>query len=97
LRVKLGGEWRRGGTNAGVDIDLVARQNRLSPFDQGTAGYGLLDLYGGVEPHLGARPIRIEVQVRNALDTAYRDFLSRYKAFALNPGRNILLRLSTGL
>ena len=36
-------------------------------------------------------------QVRNALDTRYRDFLSRYKAFALNPGRNIVVRLSTDL
>jgi outer membrane receptor protein involved in Fe transport len=97
LRVKLGAEWRRGGAGAGVDVDLVARQTRLSPFDQGTAGFGLLDLFGSVEPRLGGRTVRVELQVRNALDTSYRDFLSRYKAFALNPGRNIVVRLGTDL
>jgi len=97
LRTKLGAEWRGANANGGLDVDLVARQTRLSPFDLGTAGYGLLDLYGGLDRHLGSRPVRIELQVRNVLDTRYRDFLSRYKAFALNPGRNIVVRLSTEL
>ncbi|MGE5142179.1 MAG: TonB-dependent receptor [Acidobacteriota bacterium] len=97
LRTKLGAEWRGASANGGLDVDLVARQTRLSPFDTGTAGYGLLDLYGGLDRHLGSRPVRVELQVRNVLDTRYRDFLSRYKAFALNPGRNIVVRLSTEL
>ena len=97
LRTKIGAEWRGTGANAGLDVDLVARQTRLSPFDLGTAGYGLLDIHGGLGGRLGARPVRIELQVRNALDTRYRDFLSRYKAFALNPGRNVVVRLSTEL
>jgi iron complex outermembrane recepter protein len=97
LRAKLGAEWRGASANGGLDLDLVARQTRLSPFDLGTAGYGLLDLYGSLDRHLGSRPVRIELQVRNALDTRYRDFLSRYKAFAFNPGRNVVVRLSTEL
>jgi outer membrane receptor protein involved in Fe transport len=97
LRAKLSAEWRGASANGGLDVDLVARQTRLSPFDLGTAGYGLLDLYGGLDRHLGARPLRVELQVRNALDTRYRDFLSRYKAFGLNPGRNIVVRLATDL
>jgi len=35
--------------------------------------------------------------VKNVLNTSYRDFLSRYKTFALNPGRNIVLRVGTEL
>lgn len=97
LRVKLGAEWHGGGAGAGVDVDLVARQTRLSSFDQGTAGYGLLDLFGSLRPRLGPRDFRVELQVKNALNTRYRDFLSRYKAFALNPGRNIVLRIGTEL
>jgi iron complex outermembrane receptor protein len=97
LRVKLGAEWHRGAAGAGLDLDLVARQTRLSPFDQGTAGYGLLDLFGNLDPRLGGRVLHLEVQVKNALNTSYRDFLSRYKAFALNPGRNIVLRVGTNL
>ena len=95
LRTQLGAEWREGGLDAGLDVDLVSRQTRLSPFDVPTAGYRLLDLYAGIEPHLGARAVRVQLQVHNALDTRYRDFLSRYKAFAWNPGRNIVLRLAT--
>ena len=97
LRAKLGAEWHHGTGGAGVDVDLVARQTRLSSFDQGTAGYGLLDLFGSFEPRLGPRAFRVEVQAKNVLNTSYRDFLSRYKAFALNPGRNIVLRVGTEL
>ncbi|HMA43529.1 MAG TPA: TonB-dependent receptor [Gemmatimonadales bacterium] len=97
LRAKLGAEWHHGTGGAGLDVDLVARQTRLSSFDQGTAGYGLLDLFGSVRPRLGPRDFRLELQVKNALNTRYRDFLSRYKAFALNPGRNIVLRIGTEL
>jgi outer membrane receptor protein involved in Fe transport len=94
-RTKLGAEWREAGFEAGFDVDLVARQTRLSPFDLPTAGYGLLDGHVVIEPHLGARAVRVQLQVRNALDTRYRDFLSRYKAFALNPGRNVVLKAAT--
>ena len=97
LRGKLGAVWRGTSTTGGLDVDLVSRQTRLSPFDTGTAGYALLDLFGSTDHHFGSRPVRIELQVRNALDTRYRDFLSRYKAFALNPGRNIVVRVSTEL
>jgi hypothetical protein len=38
----------------------------------------------------------VDVSLRNALDTRYRSFLSRYKEFADNPGRNLIFRLSTG-
>ena len=31
----------------------------------------------------------------NAADVQYRSFLSRYKEFALEPGRNIIIRVST--
>ena len=34
--------------------------------------------------------------LHNALDKRYRSFLSRYKGFADDPGRNLIVRLSTG-
>ena len=40
-------------------------------------------------------PKPLDLTVRNAGNVQYRDFLSRYQAFALNPGRNIVIRLST--
>jgi hypothetical protein len=39
----------------------------------------------------------VDVQVRNVADTAYRSFLNRYKEFALDPGRSIVLRVATGI
>ena len=39
--------------------------------------------------------MRIELAVRNALNTPYKNFLSRYKRFALDQGRNIVVRVGT--
>jgi hypothetical protein len=41
--------------------------------------------------------IYLDVRVRNATNTRYTDFLSRYKVFAFGEGRNVVVRLSTGL
>jgi hypothetical protein len=37
------------------------------------------------------------LRVRNVGDVAYRSFLSRYKKFADDPGRNVVFSVSTGL
>jgi hypothetical protein len=41
--------------------------------------------------------LSVDLSVRNAFNTEYRGFLSRYKAFALGPGRAVVLRVTTGL
>jgi hypothetical protein len=38
----------------------------------------------------------LDLELRNALDKQYANFLSRYKTYALDPGRNLIMRLSTG-
>jgi len=81
--------------HAGLDVEINSEQTRLGPFDQQTSGYTLLGLDAGLGRRVGARPIRLDVRVRNLTDKAYKSFLSRYKGFALDPGRNILIRLST--
>jgi outer membrane receptor protein involved in Fe transport len=78
----------------GLDVEVTSKQTRLGPFDLGTDGYTLLGVDAGIARRLGSRPIRFDVRVRNLTDKAYRSFLSRYKSFALDPGRNILIRLS---
>jgi outer membrane receptor protein involved in Fe transport len=80
--------------HAGLDVEITQEQKRLSDFDIPTDGYTLLGLEAGLSRRLGARPVRFDVRVRNLTDKAYKSFLSRYKGFALDPGRNILLRLS---
>ena len=78
-----------------LDAELVARQRRIAAYDVATAGYGLLHFSGTLEKPIGGRAVRIELAVRNALNTSYRNFLSRYKRFALDPGRNIVVRVGT--
>ena len=81
--------------HAGVDVEVSAKPTRLGPFDYQTDGYTLLGLDAGLARRIGSRPLRFDIRVRNLTDKRYKSFLSRYKSFALDPGRNILLRIST--
>jgi iron complex outermembrane recepter protein len=81
----------------GVEVEGHAKPTRLNPLDVPTDGYMLLNLWGGGDVRLLGRAVRLDVSIRNALDTRYRSFLSRYKGFADDPGRNLIFRLSTGL
>lgn len=76
-----------------VEGEKFWTQRRLSTFDLATDGYQLLHFGAGIEKRVASRPMRLDVRVRNAGNVSYRDFLSRYKEFALNPGRNIVVRL----
>ena len=88
------GAWS-GRPHVGVEAEFVGRQTRLNPLDIPTAGYTLLNVDAGAEARLLGRAVRVDLAVRNAADASYRDFLSRYKEFALNPGRNVIVRVST--
>jgi iron complex outermembrane receptor protein len=41
--------------------------------------------------------LRVDLRVHNIANQSYRDYLSRYKEFALDPGRNVTMRVSTGI
>jgi outer membrane receptor protein involved in Fe transport len=98
-RFTLGGEVHEAWPNpdswayAGVELEAVAKPDRLNPLDLAVDGYTLLHLTAGVRGTLRGRDAGVDLRVRNAANVEYRDFLSRYKAFALNPGRDIVLRL----
>ncbi|HKA58411.1 MAG TPA: TonB-dependent receptor, partial [Gemmatimonadales bacterium] len=80
----------------GLEVEDFAEQKRLNPLDVPTPGYMLLNLWGGGDVRFFGRMVRVDVALRNALDKSYRNFLSRYKEFADDPGRNLIVRLSTG-
>jgi iron complex outermembrane recepter protein len=79
----------------GGEVEHVARQTRPNPTDFVTDAYTLVDFDIGMEHAFLGRATRLEVGVRNAGDVRYKSFLSRYKEFALEPGRNIIIRIST--
>ena len=80
---------------AGSEVEYVAKQNRPNPTDFVTESYTLVNFDVGVERNFLGRSTRLEIGVRNAANVRYKNFLSRYKEFALEPGRNIIIRLST--
>ncbi len=43
---------------------------------------------------VGARDLAVDFQLRNAFDKEYANFLSRYKTYALDAGRNFIVRVS---
>jgi outer membrane receptor protein involved in Fe transport len=83
----------------GAELEVVGEQTHLSPLDspEGHNPYTLVNIDGGIVRMVGGRPLRVDVRVLNVGDRPYKDFLSRYKEFALNPGRNIVLRVGIGL
>ena len=56
--------------------------------------YTLLDINFGFEQHIGKQTLRWSFSVNNTLNSNYRDYLSRYRYFAPEPGRNLLIRLT---
>ncbi|HEY7192677.1 MAG TPA: TonB-dependent receptor [Gemmatimonadales bacterium] len=85
--------WR---DRVSVEVENYATPTRLNPLDIATEGYTLLNLGGGADLRLFGRDMRLDIQLRNALDERYRSFLSRYKTFADDPGRNLIVRLTSG-
>ena len=81
----------------GAEAELVDEQDRLSAFDTATDGYTLFHAHATLNRDFFGRDFRIDLTGRNLGDTSYRDFMSRYKGFALDQGRNVILRISTGL
>jgi iron complex outermembrane receptor protein len=73
---------------------ILASQNRVEEFETATAGYALVDAAVGGSIAAGDVSVNIDLIATNLFDKEYRDHLSRYKAYALNMGRNIELKLS---
>ena len=80
----------------GAEVEINATQARLDPNDIPSSGYTLLNLDLAIERNVRTRPTRFDIGVRNAANTSYKDFLSRYKGFAYGPGVNVIFKASTG-
>jgi iron complex outermembrane recepter protein len=80
------------------------RQTRLDPSEAEffaasgyqSQGYTLVNFGAGFSLPTGRQSLRVDLSLRNAFDKNYASFLSRYKTYALDAGRNLTLRLSTG-
>ncbi len=72
-----------------------ARQTNLDPEEFAPAGYTLANLGGGFGLPVGSREVDFDIQLRNAFNKEYASFLSRYKTYAFDQGRNLIVRVST--
>jgi iron complex outermembrane receptor protein len=93
--------WNSGRITGGyveVGTTLVQRQTDVPQFTVyklPTAGYALLNMQVGASA-IDAGRLRLEpsLAIRNLLDVTYRDYLSRYRLFVDEPGRDVVLRLT---
>ena len=77
-----------------VQAKIVQAQNRVAEYESPTPGYTTLRIAMGAEIPLHRRALLLDIRVDNVLNTAYRDHLNRYKEYALDPGRNVVIMLS---
>ena len=79
----------------GAEVEVNQKQTRLDAYDVPANGYTLLNLDMSFERMVRARMTRFDIDVRNAANTTYTDFLSRYKRFSYGQGLNVILKVAT--
>lgn len=88
-------------TEATLGARFVAEQTRVPAsvpdFAPPPPGYALLDLDASASFRLRGREGTVGLSVENLLDTAYRDYLSRWRYFVDAPGRMATLRVEVPL
>ncbi len=102
-RVMLSSRWqgareRVGAWFVGMGAQLVREQDGVpegTVYTLPTAGYGLMQLEAGTAGArwLGQR-LDLSLSVNNALNTRYRDYLSRYRLFVNDAGRDVVFRVT---
>ena len=97
VRLEGGDRGRIQHSYLSVGAESNARQTDLDPEDFAPDGYTLVNLGAGVTLPVGKRTVALDLQLRNALDEDYASFLSRYKTYALDPGRNVIVRITAAL
>ena len=78
-------------------VETNARQTRIDPRDVAPPGYTVTSFSAGFTRFVPRGALTVDLSLRNAFDVRYRSFMSRYKAFALAPGRALVVRVSTSL
>lgn len=102
-RVSLTARWqgqrpRVGPWFVGIGTNMVRQQDGVpegTVYTLPTAGYALLQLEAGSQAlSVLGHPASLSVSVNNVLDTRYRDYLSRYRLFVNDAGRDVVVRLT---
>jgi iron complex outermembrane receptor protein len=76
-----------------LSTTFTADAERLESAELRTPGYSLVNAGVGGEFNVGEERATVDLVVDNLLDKSYRDHLSRYKEYELNPGQNVMLKI----
>ncbi|MCG8605704.1 TonB-dependent receptor [bacterium] len=78
-----------------ISTTFVRRQDRFPEGDyvDPPPGYTLFGLDFSTHIEMGPYPINLHLNARNIFNVAYRDYLSRFRYFVDDPGRNVSLKL----
>lgn len=81
-----------------IGVTLVRKQDYVPSstiYKLPTAGYGLVNFELGANAvQIGRVRVEPSLAVRNLFDRRYRDYLSRYRLFVDEPGRDVVLRFA---
>ena len=85
--------------DAGIGFEgrFVMRQDNFPEgidYADPPAGYELFDLDLHAEIAVADQPVRVQFGVRNLFNQRYRDYLSRFRYYIDNPGRNVTFGMS---
>ncbi|MBX7216096.1 MAG: TonB-dependent receptor [Candidatus Kapabacteria bacterium] len=89
------GDWL-GSPYIEPSVQMVRSQTRTpvgADYAPPPAGYTLFNLDAGARLRLFSSPITLAFSVQNIFNKSYRDYLSRYRYFSDDPGRNLVLRV----
>lgn len=70
------------------------RYNRQSDFTEAPATYNLVNLNAGTQIKIDDQTVDVHVSANNLFNTAYKEYMNRFRYYAHDLGRNISLRLS---
>lgn len=73
------------------------KQTQIDPRDFAPPGYSVASLGAGAGRIMPRGLLTVDLSVKNVFNTHYRSFMSRYKQYALAPGRVVTLRVTTPL
>jgi iron complex outermembrane receptor protein len=98
VRLMGGGGARVTAPYVELSTTLVRKQDHVPPntvYKLPTAGYALFGIEAGAASLvLLGQPLEVSLAARNVFNTRYRDYLSRYRLFVDDPGRDVVIRIT---
>jgi iron complex outermembrane recepter protein len=94
LKLQKNNLWKLYNPYFSIRTKIVATQDKVDPLETKTDGYTLFYFGIGFDFVMAKNIASVDFSVDNLFDTKYVDHLSRYKSFAMNPGRSFNLKVS---